>query len=75
MLVHRLKQKLNNGGITVKRYLTAIFIGLSAIIIIIGIGLDLYWSGIAAWGIAIILLIFAIRFTKYIPNEKRKKQE
>lgn len=57
-----------------KRYLTTIFIVLSAIIIILGINLDLYWSGIAAWGIAIILLIFAIYFTKYIPNEKNKKK-
>lgn len=58
-----------------KRYLTTIFIGLSAIVIILGINLDLYWSGVVAWGIAIILLILAVYFTKYIPNEKSKKQK
>lgn len=61
------------GGIIVKRYLTAIFIGLSIIIIIIGNILDLYWSGIAAWGTAIILLILAAYFTKYIPEDKNLK--
>ncbi|MFC4025353.1 hypothetical protein ACFOUV_16320 [Oceanobacillus longus] len=57
-----------------KRYLTAILIGLSGIIIVIGIGLDLYWSGIVSWGLAIILLLFAAYYTKYIPNEKNSKE-
>ncbi len=57
-----------------KRYFSAILIVLSAIIIILGINLDLYWSGIAAWGIAIILLILAAYFTKYIPNDKKRKR-
>ena len=58
-----------------KRYLTTICIVLSVIIIIIGISLDLYWSGIASWGTAIVLLILAAYFTKYIPNEKKEKQD
>ncbi|WP_192869558.1 hypothetical protein [Lentibacillus sediminis] len=56
-----------------KRYLTAILIGLSAIIIVIGLSVDLYWSGIAAWGLALICLIMATYFSKYIPNDKKKK--
>jgi len=58
----------------VKRYLTAIFIGLSAISVIIGNSLGMYWSGIAGWGIGFILLIFAAYFTKYIPNEDEKRK-
>lgn len=58
-----------------KRYLSGILIGLSGVIIVIGNVMDLYWSGIAAWGIAFILLIFAIYFTKYIPNEKKKTNQ
>ncbi|MFC2947803.1 hypothetical protein [Virgibacillus sediminis] len=55
-----------------KRYLTAILIAISALIIIIGISIDLYWSGIASWGIALICLVFAAYYTKYIPNDKKK---
>lgn len=58
-----------------KRYLTSIFIGISAIVLIIGLGVDLYWSGIASWGIACICLIFAAYFTKYIPNDKKDKKQ
>lgn len=64
---------LSNGGIVVKRYLSGILIGLSGIIIIVGNMLDLYWSGIAAWGVSIILLICAAYFTKYIPNDRKNK--
>ncbi|MEI3598346.1 MULTISPECIES: hypothetical protein [unclassified Oceanobacillus] len=56
-----------------KRYLSGILIVASVLIIIIGNMLDRYWSGIAAWGVAIILLIFAAYFTKHIPNDKKKK--
>ncbi|MFC3039320.1 hypothetical protein ACFOGI_03590 [Virgibacillus xinjiangensis] len=57
-----------------KRYLTAIFIAISVVVIIIGISIDLYWSGIAAWGTALICLLFAAYYTKYIPNEKKKRK-
>ncbi|ALX49168.1 hypothetical protein [Lentibacillus amyloliquefaciens] len=57
-----------------KRYLTAIFIGISGVVLIIGLGVDLYWSGIASWGIAFICLIFAVYFTKYIPNDKNDEK-
>ncbi|MCM3740468.1 hypothetical protein M3210_09310 [Oceanobacillus luteolus] len=56
-----------------KRYLSGILIGISAVIIIVGNMMDIYWGGIAAWGIAFILLILAAYFTKYIPNEEKKK--
>lgn len=46
---------------------------LSLICVITGIGLGLYWSGIAGWGLAVVCLVFAVYFTKYIPNDKRKK--
>ncbi len=58
----------------VKRHLSGILIVSSVIVIIIGNMADIYWSGIAAWGVAFILLILAAYFTKYIPNEKNKKQ-
>ncbi|WP_176330372.1 hypothetical protein [Oceanobacillus rekensis] len=57
-----------------KRYLTAIFIGLSGVIIFVGIKLDLYWSGIVSWGLAIVLLLLAAYYTKYIPNDKKEKE-
>ncbi|RKQ30902.1 hypothetical protein [Oceanobacillus halophilus] len=57
-----------------KRYLTSIFILLSIFFIFMGIKLDLYWSGIAGWGLAFICLIFAAYYTKYIPNEKKKNK-
>nr|WP_245347882.1 hypothetical protein [Oceanobacillus polygoni] len=58
----------------VKRYLTSIFIALSGIIILIGVMSDIYWAGIAAWGLAIICLLTAAYYTKYIPNEKKHKK-
>ncbi|KKE78253.1 hypothetical protein NSA56_15115 [Oceanobacillus caeni] len=57
-----------------KRYLTVILILLSIVFIIIGIGLDLYWSGMVGWGLAFISLIFAVYFTKYIPNDKKERE-
>lgn len=57
-----------------KRHLSGILIVSSVIVIIIGNMADIYWSGIAAWGVAFFLLILAAYFTKYIPNEKNKKQ-
>lgn len=56
-----------------KRYLTAIFILLSLIIIIIGLQIDVRWNGIASWGLAFICLIFATYFAKYIPDKKDSK--
>ncbi|TFJ92323.1 hypothetical protein [Lentibacillus salicampi] len=58
-----------------KRHLTAIFILITGIVLIIGMGVDLYWSGIASWGIAVVCLMFAVYFTKYIPNDKNDKQQ
>ncbi|WP_010651771.1 hypothetical protein [Oceanobacillus massiliensis] len=58
-----------------KRYLTAILIALSGIIIFAGISLDVYWSGIVSWGLALILLLLAAYFTKYIPNENKTKSK
>lgn len=58
-----------------KRYLSGIFIALSGLVIIIGNSLDIYWSGIASWGTGFVLLIFAAYFTKYIPDEKKKKTD
>ncbi|MFD2760096.1 hypothetical protein [Lentibacillus juripiscarius] len=57
-----------------RRYLTTIFLILSGIVLVIGLSIDLYWSGIASWGLAFIFLIFATYFTKYIPNEKKNKK-
>ncbi|MFZ3580399.1 hypothetical protein [Virgibacillus sp. DJP39] len=56
-----------------KRYLTTLFIILSAVILIIGLQLDYRWNGILSWGLSFISLIFAVYFTKYIPNEKQRK--
>lgn len=53
-----------------KRYLTGIFIGLSILTLIIGFRFDVIWSGIASWGLVVILLTFAAIFTKYIPNDE-----
>lgn len=52
-----------------KRYLTAIFIGLSVPILWIGLSIDARWSGIVAWGLAFICFLCAAYFTKHIPNE------
>lgn len=58
-----------------KRYLTAIFIGLSVLTLIIGLRFDVIWSGIVSWGLVVILLTFAAFFTKYIPNDEQKKHD
>jgi len=52
-----------------KRYLTAIFILLSIIILIIGLPIDVYWSGTVTWGLTFISLLLAAYFTKYIPKK------
>lgn len=57
-----------------KRYLTLIFFILSIAVIVIGLRIDVLWNGIATWGIVFILLILAAYFTKYIPNEKKKRK-
>ncbi|UJL47007.1 hypothetical protein KFZ58_03425 [Virgibacillus sp. NKC19-16] len=56
-----------------KRYLTAFFIGLSVIILLIGLQIDLYWSGALVWGLAIICLLLAAYYSRYIPNDKNSK--
>jgi hypothetical protein len=56
-----------------KRYLTIIFIILSGLCVLIGLIIDQVWSGIVGWALAVILLIFAVYFTKYIPEETKKK--
>ncbi len=58
-----------------KRYLTAIFIGISIISVIISFSFNVRWNGIVAWGLAFIFLLFAAFFTKYIPNEKEECKE
>lgn len=58
-----------------KRHLSTFFLILSAVVLLIGLKIDLYWSGIAGWGLAFISLIFAAYFTKYIPNEKKDKKQ
>ncbi|WP_088051076.1 hypothetical protein [Virgibacillus dakarensis] len=58
-----------------KRYLSTMFLILSALILIIGLRFDYQWSGIASWGLSLVCLIFAAYFTKYIPNEKREKNQ
>ncbi|MFD1067103.1 hypothetical protein [Oceanobacillus locisalsi] len=58
-----------------KRYLTLILFALSILIIYIGSKLQLYWSGVAAWGLALVCLIFAVHYSKYIPNEKNSKNK
>lgn len=57
-----------------KRYLTATFLMLSVIILIIGLRIDVRWNGIIAWGLTFISLIFAAYFTKYIPDKKNKEK-
>lgn len=54
-----------------KRYLTSIFLLITAIIIFIGLRIDLPWTGIVTWGLALITLIFAAYYTKYIPDRKK----
>jgi hypothetical protein len=57
-----------------KRYLTAIFLGLSALILVLGLRIDLQWTGAVTWGLTLICLIFAAYFTKYIPDEKPNRK-
>ncbi|MEC5424665.1 hypothetical protein QGM71_14285 [Virgibacillus sp. C22-A2] len=57
-----------------KRYLTAFFIALSGIILLIGLRTDFQWNGIVSWGLSFISLLFAAYYTKYIPNEKKSKK-
>ncbi|WP_010098150.1 hypothetical protein [Ornithinibacillus scapharcae] len=57
-----------------KRFLTAIFLALGALILTFGLQLDLQWTGAVTWGLTLICLIFAAYFTKYIPDEKRSKK-
>ncbi|WP_026908602.1 hypothetical protein [Paucisalibacillus globulus] len=57
-----------------KRYLTAIFLGLSALILFFGLRIDLQWTGVATWGLALISLIFAAYYTKYIPDKKPNRK-
>ncbi|WP_430788722.1 hypothetical protein VBD025_01780 [Virgibacillus flavescens] len=57
-----------------KRYLTTLFIVLSGIILFIGLQFDFRLSGTLSWGLSFISLIFAVYFTKYIPNEKKPKR-
>ncbi|SES97108.1 hypothetical protein SAMN05216389_10413 [Oceanobacillus limi] len=56
-----------------KRYLTAIFLLLGAIILIIGLPIDLQWTGAVTWLLTLICLIFAAYFTKYIPDKDNEK--
>lgn len=58
-----------------KRYLTLILFAVSILIIYIGAKLQIYWSGIAAWGLALVCLIFAVYYSRYIPNEKSSKKK
>lgn len=58
-----------------RRYLTAIFIGLSIVTVFVGFQFDIRWNGIVAWGLSCILLIFAAYFTKYIPNKSKKEDQ
>lgn len=58
------------GVLTMKRYLTLLFIILSVVILAVGLQFNVAWSSIAAWGLAFISLIFATYYTKYIPNDK-----
>lgn len=54
-----------------KRYLSLIFVGLGIIILVVGLTINVYWSGMVAWGLTFVCFMFAAYFTKYIPNEKR----
>lgn len=58
-----------------KRYLSAIFICLSILAVFISFQLDVRWNGILGWGLACILLLCAIYFTKHIPNDTNEEKE
>ncbi|WP_164214593.1 hypothetical protein [Virgibacillus sp. YIM 98842] len=55
-----------------KRYLTAFFLSMSAIVLIVGLRIDFQWNGIISWGLSFIFLLFAAYYTKYIPNDKKR---
>ncbi|WP_047981021.1 hypothetical protein [Ornithinibacillus contaminans] len=57
-----------------KRYLTVLFLILAAIILFVGLRIDLQWTGAVTWGLTLICLIFSAYFTKYIPDEKQAKK-
>ncbi|GGA84436.1 hypothetical protein GCM10008025_29450 [Ornithinibacillus halotolerans] len=57
-----------------KRYLTAIFLIISAFILFFGLRIDLQWTGAVTWGLTFICLLLAAYFTKYIPDQKTKKK-
>ncbi|MFD2046421.1 hypothetical protein ACFSTA_18925 [Ornithinibacillus salinisoli] len=57
-----------------KRYLTFVFLLLSAVILIIGLRIDLQWTGAVTWALTLICLIFAAYYTKYIPDNKEDKK-
>jgi len=56
-----------------KRHLSAIFIAISIISVIVSFRFDVRYNGIVAWGLAVIFLLFAAYFTKYIPNEEKEQ--
>lgn len=57
-----------------KRYLTAIFIAISILTLIVGLQFDAIWSGVVSWGLVVVFLGFAAFFTKYIPNDEEEKR-
>lgn len=58
----------NFGVFILKRYLSFIFVLIAIIILIIGLRVNVYWSGMVSWGLAFICLMFAAYFTKYISD-------
>ncbi|HLR64734.1 MAG TPA: hypothetical protein VK075_04830 [Pseudogracilibacillus sp.] len=56
-----------------KRYLSLIFVMIAVISVIISLQFDVRWNGIVAWGLAIIFLLIAAYFTKYITNHKEER--
>lgn len=58
-----------------KRYLSCMFLLLTAIIIVVGLRIDTQWSGMVTWGLAVISLLFAAFYSKYIPNEDNESGE
>ncbi|MUK89750.1 hypothetical protein GMD78_15375 [Ornithinibacillus sp. L9] len=57
-----------------KRYLTLIFLLVSAVILFFGLRLDLQWTGAVTWGLTFICLVFAAYCTKFIPDRKEKEK-
>lgn len=55
-----------------KKYLTTIFIFLSILSVVIGYQFDVRWNGIVSWGVALIFLLFAAYFTRYISSDKKE---